>query len=103
MPVENDPAQGGVDSHWRQTVFGNELMSSWGGEPISAITIQSLADIGYTVDVGQADPYTLPVQPAAKPLAATGRPFCQVLMPPLGSRRVRNTPDRVSQSGATIT
>ncbi len=88
VPVENDPDLG-VDGHWREGVFGDEVMSSRGGarEPLSAITIQSLADLGYTVDVGQADSYTLPVQPAAKPLAASRRPFCQVLMPP-SSRRV---------------
>ena len=28
--------------------------------PLSAITIQSMADLGYTVDVTQADAYTLP-------------------------------------------
>ena len=27
---------------------------------LSAITVQSLADLGYSVDVTQADPYTLP-------------------------------------------
>ncbi len=69
VPVENDPAKGGLDSHWRETVFGNELMSTWPllgqGQSLSRITIQSLADIGYRVDVTQADPYTLPTQPAA--------------------------------------
>ena len=29
-------------------------------DPLSAITIQSLADLGYTVDVSLAEPYTLP-------------------------------------------
>ena len=28
--------------------------------PLSAITIQAMADLGYTVDVTQADAYTLP-------------------------------------------
>ena len=39
------------------------MTSVGGGEPerpLSAITIQSLADIGYRVDVTQADAYTLP-------------------------------------------
>lgn len=27
--------------------------------PLSRVTIQSLADMGYTVDITQADPYTL--------------------------------------------
>ena len=49
------PVSGG---HWRESVFGQELMT-YGGD-LSAITIQSLADLGYAVDVTQADPYTLP-------------------------------------------
>ena len=36
-----------------------------GLEPLSAISIQSLADVGYRVDVTQADPFTLPLIGAA--------------------------------------
>ena len=70
--------QGGpsADSHWRDSVLKGELMEPWGGTgALSAITIQSLADLGYVVDVTQADPYTLPrasakVSAAAKPSLA---------------------------------
>ena len=65
VPVEN--ARGGSgsqDSHWRETVLGNELMTPRVGaartHPLSAITIQSMADIGYVVDVTQAEAFTLP-------------------------------------------
>ena len=55
VPVQKD----GV--HWRGDVFSlGELMLPWGGAALSAITVQSLADLGYGVDVTQADPYTLP-------------------------------------------
>ncbi len=64
VPVENQAGQGSGDSHWRQSVFVTELMTPFASigtpDPLSAITIQSLADMGYTVDVGLADPYTLP-------------------------------------------
>ena len=66
VPVENGEewGAGSRDAHWRESVFGNEIMSTVGirdvHEPVSAITIQSLADLGYTVDVTQADPYRLP-------------------------------------------
>lgn len=64
VPVENDLTFGSVDIHWRESVFGEELMTSGLREGIadhlSAITIQSLADIGYTVNVEEADGYTLP-------------------------------------------
>ena len=44
------------ETHWR---FGGELMGA-GGSALSAITVQSLADLGYVVDVSQADPFQLP-------------------------------------------
>ena len=47
-------------AHWRRPVLSGELMVSSGGPELSAITVQSLADLGYGVDVSQADPYTLP-------------------------------------------
>ena len=64
VPVENRAGPGSGDSHWRQSVFVTELMTPYAsiGTPdaLSAITIQSLADLGYTVDVSLAEPYTLP-------------------------------------------
>ena len=54
--------------HWRRQVFGQELMVT--GGDLSAITIQSLADLGYVVDVTQADPYTLPGARASSKIAA---------------------------------
>ena len=51
------PVEGG---HWRGSVFGDELMTPTGTGAISAITVQSLADLGYGVDINQADAYTLP-------------------------------------------
>ena len=63
VPVENQGGSGSQDGHWRESVLGNEIMSPFvfdREEPLSAITIQSLADIGYSVDVSQADLYRLP-------------------------------------------
>lgn len=63
VPVEDTGGQGTVCSHWRDTVHDNELMTGWvnlGANPLSAITIQSLADMGYSVDLTAADAYTLP-------------------------------------------
>ena len=54
-------------SHWRllpiyhvNPLLSGEIMAPAAGKALSAITIQSLADLGYSVDVTQADPYTLP-------------------------------------------
>ena len=64
VPVENRiGGSGGQDSHWREDVMGNELMTprlGSGSNPLSAITIQALADMGYHVDVSQAESYQLP-------------------------------------------
>ena len=54
------PVQKMDGSHWRSSEFPGELMHPGGGSALSAITAQSLADLGYGVDVSQADPYTLP-------------------------------------------
>ncbi len=65
---------------WRGSVFGPELMS-WGGwsypVPTSAVTLQAFADLGYTVDLSLADPYTLPGAAAVAALGAGAAPFEQ--------------------------
>ena len=55
--------------HWRYSVFPGELMRTIAGDALSAITVQSLADLGYGVDVTQVDAYTLPGANAGKPVA----------------------------------
>ena len=68
VPVENKGTRpGSDDGHWRKSVFGPELMT-WSispeSSPLSAITIQALADLGYTVDLRLADAYRLPTAAA---------------------------------------
>ncbi|MYC13745.1 MAG: hypothetical protein F4Y39_08465 [Gemmatimonadetes bacterium] len=63
VPVEPDRA------HWRAPVLSGEIMGGGRDRKVSAITIQALADMGYVVDVGQADPYTLPGASATKIVA----------------------------------
>jgi hypothetical protein len=64
VPVEgNVAAEGTRYSHWRETTFGNELMTGFinqGTNPLSAMSIRSLEDLGYTVNPADADPYTIP-------------------------------------------
>ena len=64
VPVENTGGPGTADGHWRETVLDNELMTGFlnSGQtnPLSRITVGSLADIGYTVNLNAADPYTAP-------------------------------------------
>ena len=68
VPVENDSGRypGAEDIHWRESVFGDELMT--GGvrgnrgtfEPLSSVTVASLADLGYAVNHAAADAFRLP-------------------------------------------
>jgi len=63
VPVENTGGQGTRNSHWRESLFRNELMTgfvSTPGNPLSAMTIASLADLGYVVNAMVAEPYALP-------------------------------------------
>ena len=69
VPVEDCPEdlcggsdEGTADSHWRESVFGRELMTGFvalGSNPLSRITLQAFADEGYTVTLGGADDYTV--------------------------------------------
>ena len=86
VPLENDPDRGsGRDSHWRESVMDGEFMTSQfdANQSMSAITIQAMADMGYEVDVNEAESYSVPLV-AAKVTAARERPFCQVIRPPQG-------------------
>ncbi len=69
---EKVPIQLRVYGHWRESVFGDEIMSPTmrvGTDklPVSAITLQSFADVGYEVDVSRADDYELPGGTAKRP------------------------------------
>jgi hypothetical protein len=75
VPVENTGGPTTADSHWRESVFGPELMTgfvSLGAQPLSAISLQSLVDQGYTVNASGADPYTLPAFGSRQPGSLAG-------------------------------
>ena len=64
VPVENTGGEGTADGHWRESVFGSELMTGFvnaGNNPLSQVTLAALADQGYAVNLGGADPYSLAV------------------------------------------
>jgi hypothetical protein len=68
VPLEDTGGQGTADSHWRESIFGNELMTgfvSGGQNPLSAVTVASLADLGYVVDEQAADDFALSLAAAA--------------------------------------
>ena len=60
VPVENTGNVGTRDTHWRRSVFNNELMQGFSQAimPMSRVTVGSLGDLGYVVDLSKADPFT---------------------------------------------
>ena len=78
VPVEN----GGDDSHWRESVFGRELMSPsvtlGQRHPLSAVTLQSFADLGYAIDASHVQPYRLPAPMLAADIAAGAQEGAEV-------------------------
>ncbi len=82
-PIPNCGA-GTEDGHWREAIFGNELMTGFlnsGVNPLSRVTIGSLADLGYSVDESKADPYSLPAGVTTQDLNAVTRLRFKLIQP----------------------
>jgi hypothetical protein len=64
VPVEgNEEGPGTADSHWDETTFDNELMTGFlnlGNNPLSALSVASMGDLGYVIDARAGDRYKLP-------------------------------------------
>jgi hypothetical protein len=55
-------ASGFGNGHWSESAFGNELMTpviNRGANPLSLITLEALADLGYLTSAAAAEPYAL--------------------------------------------
>ena len=75
VPVENVGGPGTADGHWRTSVMAPELMTGYiaapaSGNPLSAISIASMSDLGYTVNYTTADAYSFTAPPAGAPSMA---------------------------------
>ena len=100
VPVENRFSDGFNDSHWRTSVMQNEIMTPLACvqpafSPLSAISIQALADFGYTVDVSLADPYTVPL-----PSAAIAEPAADLIG--LGNDMLRGPIRVINEQGEVV-
>jgi hypothetical protein len=75
VPVENTGGAGTRDAHWRESVFSTEIMTGWAGPgsslPLSRMTIASLADLGYQVDMSKANSYSRPIASTALQSSST--------------------------------
>jgi hypothetical protein len=63
VPVENTGGPGTRDGHWRESVFGNELLTGFLSgvtRPLSRVSVGAFEDMGYEVDYEAADAFVLP-------------------------------------------
>lgn len=71
VPVENSGGSGTVDVHWRESSFDAEVMTGFvesnAEMPLSAISIASLQDLGYVVNLLSADPFQVPLPGTVSP------------------------------------
>lgn len=91
VPVANGAIRGSSDGHWREDVFGSELMTPilTGHEsslPLSLVTIASLQDLGfYETNLNVADPFVMPfTQASILASHAAGEPLmdgCELIQP----------------------
>ena len=61
IPLEDSGEDGTRDGHWRESVFGNELMTgfiSGPTNPMSTMTVASLRDMGYNANTSLASQYS---------------------------------------------
>ncbi len=75
IPLENGGGEQTRDSHWRESVLGDELMTGFITQghvtPLTAITVGAMGDLGYTVDLSKADPFN----PALRAAGPQGESF----------------------------
>ncbi len=96
VPVMDVGGAGTINTHWRDDVFDPEVMTGFlsdGFNPLSEVSIESLADLGYVVDASQADPFTL-----APALRTAGRRRGRQLINDIISDPIR----RIDASGRVV-
>jgi hypothetical protein len=88
VPVENSGGSGTQEVHWRESVFDHEVMTGFveanEDMPFSSMSIASLEDLGYVVNLLSADAYSVPAPGTVSPrLSALLLPPWETLTPPL--------------------
>ncbi len=63
IAIENQGGPGTCDGHWKESIFGAELMTGVLNDgvpnPLSRITLGSMQDLGYSVDLSKANAYSI--------------------------------------------
>ncbi len=87
VPVEGSGQTGTALSHWRESVLTNELMTGFIDplvDPLSRITIASMADIGYVVNLSAADAWPTG---SGSVVARDGAPRLEAIVEPSAALR----------------
>jgi hypothetical protein len=61
-PVQDKGGAGTAGSHWRDSAFGDEMMTAYLSapyQPMSSLSVESFRDLGYTVDSSAADRFNV--------------------------------------------
>lgn len=72
IPVDDSGTIGTADTHWRLVPFGEELMTPiiyYPDNPLSRVTAAAMADLGYDIDMAEAEPWAVPFSLSAIPRA----------------------------------
>ena len=104
VPVDNSTganAGGTRDVHWREPTLGRELMTGYfnsgAPNPLSIISVASLADMGYQVSYIAADPYAVPGSESAGSLMGVqASPRQLIEAPPTGEQFVWDATERIA-------
>ena len=88
VPVENAGGTGTAEVHWRESVFDREVMTGFvepdADMPFSTISIASLEDLGYRVNLLSADAFrVLPPTPVSLRLSPQLLPPWETVVQPL--------------------
>ncbi|HLV12907.1 MAG TPA: PA domain-containing protein [Trueperaceae bacterium] len=78
VPLEHINGCGTADSHWRESILMDELMTGFaevGFAPLSEVTIGALDDLGYTVDYTKADAWTIPPVPVFRQISPVDKGY----------------------------
>lgn len=108
VPIENcvgvpDCGAGSIFSHWEESTFKTEMMTPFiniGPNPLSAMTIRSLEDLGYTVNPAGADAYTIAIGSSMLAGDASSSPAASGVWERRLPVRPRTLPTIVANSGS---
>ena len=88
VPLQVTGGAGTALSHWEECVFRSEVMTgfiSGNARPLSKTSIQSLADLGYSVNANAADLFNLATQPTLRAGEAEAGPVVDLTQDRLGT------------------